>query len=81
MIETTHNKTIEVCKRILEKQNLCNEEIRGSNSSSECVVICKRSENGLFDIRNGIAKILENDNTQGSQFIVSESIKVMFIIE
>lgn len=83
MIEiNNHNKTIEVCKRLLEKHNLSEERIGQEDLLSECVVLCKKSGNGLFDITNGVAKIFEDkNNIQNSQFIVSRAIKVMFIVE
>lgn len=83
MINTNINtRTLEVCKKVLAKRNLSDAKEDKKETLSECVVFCKQTENGLFDITKGVAKIEKDQyNINNNHFIISQSTKIMFIVE
>lgn len=84
MLETSVNdRTIEICRRLLARQNMSVSGQAISGAISECVLLGSRIGPNLFDIKNGIAKIVDSQlhGDGGKADIVSGALKAILIIE
>ena len=84
MVDSNINeRTLEVCKKVMKNGN--NERKKGEAEEqpiTECVVLCRKVGEDLYEIDKGIAKIRGRRGAEASdQFMVLDATKMMFIVE